>query len=71
MQGFAMDAAPTGIAAMIAGQGPLGALTAAIDDGSPLGRVDGWSPALVSTVRLLLSSKAEIVLFWGPHLCAL
>ncbi|WP_176596326.1 MULTISPECIES: hybrid sensor histidine kinase/response regulator [Sphingobium] len=60
-----------GIAAMIAAQGPLGALTARIDAGSPLGPVVGWSPALVSTVRLMLSSQAEIVLFWGPDLCAL
>jgi PAS domain S-box-containing protein len=62
---------PSGVAAMIATQGPLGALTAAIDGGSPLGSVDGWSPALVSTVRMMLSSRAEIVLFWGPELCAL
>jgi PAS domain S-box-containing protein len=66
-----MSAAPTGIAAMIAAQGPVGALTAALDDNSPLGPVDSWSPILVSTVRLMLSSKAEIVLFWGPQYCAL
>ncbi|BAI95435.1 hybrid sensor histidine kinase/response regulator [Sphingobium sp. TA15] len=60
-----------GIAEMIAAQGALGALTARIDAGSPLGPVNGWSPALVSTVRLMLSSQAEIVLFWGPELCAL
>ena len=60
-----------GIGEMIAAQGALGALTARIDAGSPLGPVDGWSPALVSTVRLMLSSQAEIVLFWGPELCAL
>ena len=41
-----------GIAEMIAAQGTLGALTARIDAGSPLGPVHGWSPALVSTVRL-------------------
>ena len=60
-----------GIGEMIAAQGSLGALTARIDAGSPLGPVDGWSPALVSAVRLMLSSQAEIVLFWGPELCAL
>ena len=60
-----------GIGEMIAAQGALGALTARIDAGSPLGPVDGWSPVLVSTVRLMLSSQAEIVLFWGPELCAL
>lgn len=56
---------------MIAAQGPLGELTAHIDTRSPLGPVDRWSPALLSAVRLMLSSKAEIVLFWGPDLCAL
>lgn len=66
-----MMAGPTGTAAMIATQGALGALTAAIDARSPLGPVDGWSPALVSAVRLMLSSRAEIVLFWGQDLCAL
>ncbi|EPR10781.1 histidine kinase [Sphingobium indicum IP26] len=65
-----LNGAP-GIAEMIAAQGALGALTARIDAGSPLGPVNGWSPALVSTVRLMLSSQAEIVLFWGPELCAL
>jgi len=60
-----------GIGEMIAAQGALGALTARIDAGSPLGPVDGWSPVLVSAVRLMLSSQAEIVLFWGPELCAL
>ena len=63
--------AMTGIADRIAAQGPLGALTAALDASSPLGPVDDWSPSLISTVRLMLSSRAEIVLFWGPDLCAL
>ncbi|WP_420144166.1 ATP-binding protein [Sphingobium sp.] len=49
----------------------MGALTARLDNGSPLGPVECWSPALISTVRLMLSSKAEIVLFWGPQFCAL
>ncbi|MCP1470540.1 PAS domain S-box-containing protein [Sphingobium sp. OAS761] len=59
------------IETMIASQGSLGRLIAAIDGSSPLGPVESWSPALVSTVRLLLSSRAEIALFWGPDLCAL
>ncbi|MET0248233.1 MAG: ATP-binding protein [Sphingobium sp.] len=58
-------------AAMTAAHGPMGALTARIDASSPLGPIDGWSPTLVSTVRMLLSSRAEIVLFWGPDFCAL
>lgn len=59
------------IAEMMAQHGPIGTLIARIDARSPLGVVDTWSPTLVSTVRLMLSSKAEIVLFWGPELCAL
>ena len=66
-----MSAPATDIAGMIAAQGPIGDLTARIGDRSPLGPVGQWSPALISTVRLMLSSKAEIVLFWGPDLCAL
>lgn len=66
-----MSGAPSDIAGMIMAQGPLGELTARIDSQSPLGPVSLWSPALISTVRLILSSKAEIVLFWGPDLCAL
>ncbi|NWK94160.1 hybrid sensor histidine kinase/response regulator [Sphingobium lactosutens] len=65
-----MTVAP-GIADRIAAQGPLGALTAGIDAASPLGPVESWSPTLVSTVRLMLSSRAEIVLFWGTDFCAL
>ncbi|OAN57933.1 hybrid sensor histidine kinase/response regulator [Sphingobium sp. TCM1] len=61
----------SGLAERIAAQGPLGKLTAALDGASPLGPVDGWSPILVSTVQLMLSSRAEIVLFWGQQLCAL
>ncbi|WP_298398097.1 PAS domain-containing sensor histidine kinase [Sphingobium sp.] len=66
-----MKTAPSGTTAMIAAQGPLGVLTAALDTTSPLGPVSQWSPALISTVRMLLSSRAEIVLFWGPDFCAL
>lgn len=66
-----MSAPATHIAGMIAAHGPIGDLTARIGHASPLGPVSRWSPALISTVRLMLSSKAEIVLFWGPELCAL
>ena len=37
------------LAGMIAAQGPIGDLTARIGDGSPLGPVGQWSPALIST----------------------
>ncbi|WP_225207137.1 sensor histidine kinase [Novosphingobium huizhouense] len=38
---------------------------------SPLGPRELWSPALATTVELLLRSEAEIVLFWGPEFVAL
>lgn len=66
-----MSGTAQSIAGMIAAQGPIGALTARIDAASPLGPMDGWSPTLSSTVRLMLPSAAQIVLFWGPELCAL
>jgi PAS domain S-box-containing protein len=51
--------------------GELGRLTAAIGAESPLGPVSGWSNALVAAARMLLPSRAEIVMFWGPEFCAL
>ena len=38
---------------------------------TPLGRVDRWPQSLRSTVSMLLPSKAQIVLFWGPEYCVL
>lgn len=66
-----MSADHRDIAGMIAAQGPLGRLTAGLDASSPLGPVNAWSTTLIATVRLMLSSRAEIVLFWGPDHCAL
>jgi PAS domain S-box-containing protein len=51
--------------------GETGRLIAALDGGSPLGPLSGWSGALTSAVRTILPSRAEIVMFWGPELCAL
>jgi PAS domain S-box-containing protein len=38
---------------------------------TPLGPVDRWPQSLRSSVSMLLPSKAQIVLFWGPELVAL
>ncbi|MGN6374457.1 MAG: ATP-binding protein [Sphingomonas sp.] len=60
------------VAAAIARTGELGGRIAALDAAStPLGDVANWSTALCNAVRLLLPSRAEIVLFWGPEFCAL
>ncbi len=51
--------------------GETGRLTAAIGADSPLGPVSSWSVSLKAAVRMLLPSRAEIVMFWGPDFCAL
>ena len=52
--------------------GDTGALMARLDwRQSPLGAPEGWSEALRSVVRLILPSRAQIVLFWGPDYVAL
>jgi len=37
---------------------------------SPIGAPSGWSPLLSATLRLILPSRAQIVLFWGPEYVA-
>ncbi|MEH3037133.1 MAG: PAS domain-containing protein [Sphingomonas adhaesiva] len=52
--------------------GEMGRLIAAYDwTMSPLGPIDGWPAALRHTVALMLPTRAEIVLFWGPDHVAL
>ena len=38
---------------------------------TPLGPVAGWPQSLRSALSILLASRAQIVLFWGPDLVAL
>lgn len=38
---------------------------------TPLGSADAWPQSLRSAVSILLPSKAQIVLFWGPELIAI
>src|SRR4051794_21639283 len=52
--------------------GEMGARMASYDwAASPVGPISGWSPGLRSAVRMLLASKAQIVVFWGPEYVAL
>jgi signal transduction histidine kinase len=54
------------------GGGELGALMRAYDWAqTPLGPLAGWPQSLRSAVSILLPSKAQIVLFWGPDLITL
>jgi PAS domain S-box-containing protein len=38
---------------------------------TPLGPIESWPQSLRSAVSILLPSKAQIVLFWGPELVAI
>jgi signal transduction histidine kinase/DNA-binding response OmpR family regulator len=54
------------------GGGELGALMRAHDWArTPLGPPEQWPQSLRSAVSILLPSKAQIVLFWGPELVSL
>ncbi|MGH7326185.1 MAG: ATP-binding protein [Candidatus Rokuibacteriota bacterium] len=54
------------------GGGEMGALMRSLDwSQTPLGPASRWPQSLRSAVSILLPSKAQIVLFWGPDLIAL
>ena len=56
----------------LVGGGEMGALIRAKDwSKTPLGPIDTWPQSLRSAVSILLPSKAQIVLFWGPELVAI
>ncbi len=56
----------------LVGGGELGALIRAKDwAATPLGAIDDWPQSLRSAVSILLPSKAQIVVFWGPELVAI
>ena len=52
--------------------GEAGARMAATDwAATPLGPVETWPQSLLSTVSIMLASKAQLVIFWGPDHIAL
>jgi PAS domain S-box-containing protein len=54
------------------GGGEMGARIRALDwSKTPLGPVGTWPQSLRSTVSMLLPSKAQIILFWGPEFSVL
>ena len=58
--------------AVLAGGGEFGARMRALDWATtPLGAVDTWPQSLRSVVSMLLPSKAQIILFWGPEFVVL
>jgi len=53
---------------VLAGGGEMGALMRALDwSKTPLGPVQSWPQSLRSVLSMLLPSKAQIILFWGPE----
>lgn len=49
----------------------MGALIADRDwSNSPLGPIETWPESLVSTLRMILPTEAQIVVFWGPEYLA-
>src|SRR5579871_2035059 len=59
-------------ASFLAGGGEMGARIRAHDwSHSPLGHPETWPQSLRSAVSILLPSRAQICLFWGPDLIAI
>ncbi len=53
----------------LAAGGETGALIRAADwSATPLGAPDAWPEGLRLSVRLMLSSRLPMAVFWGPHL---
>ena len=58
--------------AFLQGGGDMGTRMRSLDwSKTPLGPPDTWPQSLRSTVSMLLPSKAQIILFWGPEFTVL
>src|SRR5215475_11262828 len=56
----------------LTGGGEMGRLIREMDwSRTPLGPIASWPQSLRSSVSMLLPSKAQIILFWGPSLVAI
>jgi hypothetical protein len=56
----------------LTGGGEMGKLICEMDwSRTTLGPIESWPQSLRSSVSMLLPSKAQIVLFWGPSLIAI
>jgi hypothetical protein len=62
------NARTSDIDAVFAGGGLMGELTRAYDwSSSPVGEVAQWPQSLVTALSICLSSRAPIIIFWGPE----
>src|SRR4030095_10755068 len=77
MPGTSMSRKPKGKARpstveWLPGGGEMGALVRGVDWAkTPVGRIESWPHSLRSAVTILVPSKAQIILFWGPELVAI
>src|SRR4029079_12260936 len=54
------------------GGGEMGARTRALDwAATPLGPLADWPQSLRSAVGMMLASRAQVILFWGPEFVVL
>jgi len=61
-----------GLQAAFESGGAMGRMMAELDwSATPLGPIESWPQSLVSSISILLASKAQIVMFWGPDYLAL
>ena len=62
----------SGAASFLVGGGEMGALMRAKDwSATSLGDVSTWPQSLRTAVGMMLPSRAQIVLFWGPEFLVL
>ncbi|HEX5041766.1 MAG TPA: ATP-binding protein [Candidatus Polarisedimenticolaceae bacterium] len=62
------DRAPAAAHPFLAGGGEMGARMRALDwSRTPLGPPETWPQSLRSPLSMLLPSRAQIILFWGPQ----
>jgi PAS domain S-box-containing protein len=60
--------AAAGTGNLLAGGGEMGERIRNYDwSKTPLGPIDSWSTALLTTVRILLANRFPILLWWGPE----
>jgi PAS domain S-box-containing protein len=52
----------------LAGGGEMGERIRSFDwTSTPLGPIEGWSPALKTLLRIMLANRFPHILWWGPH----
>ncbi|HEY0002357.1 MAG TPA: SpoIIE family protein phosphatase [Actinoplanes sp.] len=65
-------ALPTQLRTAFARGGEMGRRMSELDwQSTPLGPPAGWPPELCNAVAMMLASRAQIIVMWGPEYCAL